>query len=99
MRVVITDAAWNDTINIARHIANDSLTHAETFLDNIHERCIALGDFPQAYPFLKGYEAKGIRRRVYGNYLIFYRVGADSVDVLHIFHGAREIDPDLFDPK
>lgn len=31
-----------------------------------------------------------LRRKVFGNYLIFYDVGADAVEILHILHGARD---------
>jgi toxin ParE1/3/4 len=42
------------------------------------------------------YEHLGIRRRPFGNYLIFYRVGADAIEVVHILHGARDYEPLLF---
>jgi plasmid stabilization system protein ParE len=32
----------------------------------------------------------GIRRRVHGNYLIFYRVREELVEVVHVLHGARD---------
>jgi plasmid stabilization system protein ParE len=38
------------------------------------------------------YEAKGIRRRVYGNYLIFYRVTGEQVFVIRVLHAARDTD-------
>jgi toxin ParE1/3/4 len=34
------------------------------------------------------YEDFGVRRRVHKNYLIFYRIGIDTFDVLHVLHGA-----------
>ena len=42
------------------------------------------------------YESAGIRRRVYGNYLIFYRVNVSAVEVLHILHGARDYEQIIF---
>ena len=38
----------------------------------------------------------GIRRRPFGNYLIFYRIGIDAIEVVHILHGARDYEPLLF---
>jgi len=32
----------------------------------------------------------GVRRRVFGNYAVFYRAEADRVTVLHVLHGARD---------
>jgi plasmid stabilization system protein ParE len=43
-----------------------------------------------------GHEEGGIRRRPWGNYLIFYRVGDDSVQILHVLHGARDYEKILF---
>jgi toxin ParE1/3/4 len=42
------------------------------------------------------YEQFGIRRRPFGNYLIFYRVGPDAIEVVHILHRARDFEPLLF---
>ena len=42
------------------------------------------------------YEHLGIRRRVYGSYLIFYRVRTAEIEVLHILHGAMNYEPLLF---
>jgi hypothetical protein len=38
----------------------------------------------------------GIRRRPFGNYLIFYRIGPDAIEVVHVLHGARDYEPLLF---
>ncbi len=38
----------------------------------------------------------GIRRRVYGQYLIFYRVTDLAVEILHIPHGAMDYEKVLF---
>jgi plasmid stabilization system protein ParE len=42
------------------------------------------------------YEHTNLRRRPYGNYLIFYCVQVDYVEVLHILHGARDYEALLF---
>jgi plasmid stabilization system protein ParE len=42
------------------------------------------------------YEKHDIRHRVHGNYLIFYRVEAGKVIVIHILHGAMDYAKVLF---
>ena len=42
------------------------------------------------------YEDEGIRRRPFGRFLIFYRVGQDAIEVIHILHGARDYESLLF---
>ncbi len=38
----------------------------------------------------------GVRRRVYGHYLIFYRIGQNTIDVIHVLHGATDYERLLF---
>jgi hypothetical protein len=42
------------------------------------------------------HEHAGVRRRPYGNYLIFYRVGIGIIEVVHILHGAQDYETILF---
>lgn len=76
MKVTVTEAAWADMLAIGRTIAHDNPHRAETFLEELYERCHGIGRTPKAYPLVPGYEASGIRGRVHGNYLIFYRIDA-----------------------
>lgn len=86
-------------LNIGLAIMQDSPVRAGTFVDELHESCESLGQSPRAFPLLPGYEDKGIRRRVHGNYLIFYRIAETGVEVLHILHGARDYERELFGEK
>ena len=47
--------------------------------------------------FVEHRRSDGIRRKVYGNYLIFYWVVSDAVEILHVLHGARDYAQILFD--
>jgi toxin ParE1/3/4 len=96
MKVVITEAAYADMLNIGRFIMNDSPIRAETFVSELFESCQKLENMPRIYPLLPGREDSGIRRKVHGNYLIFFRIGAGVIDVLHVLHGAQEFDRILF---
>jgi toxin ParE1/3/4 len=44
------------------------------------------------------YEHLGIRRRLFGQFLIFNRIGSDAIEIIHILHGARDYESLLF-PK
>lgn len=56
-----------------------------------------LAALPLAFPLVPRYERHGVRRVVYGNYLIFYRVDARNITVLHVLHGAMDYAAILFD--
>jgi toxin ParE1/3/4 len=96
MKVVITDAAFADLLEIGRFIGKDNPRRAETFVSELYDRCERLGDNPRAYPLLPRWEDRGVRRKSHGNYLIFYRIGAAAVEILHVLHGARDYEAILF---
>ncbi len=96
MNVVITDEALDDLAKIGREIAKDNPTRSRTFLMELHDRCVQLAAMPRAYPLIPRKEQAGIRRRVYGNYLIFYRISDTTIEVLHVIHGARDYEKILF---
>jgi plasmid stabilization system protein ParE len=96
MRVVLTEAAWADVLNIGLAIKEHNASRAESFVNELYDRCKQLGDMPFAYPLLRDHEATGIRRRVHGNYLIFYRIEGDTVQIIHVLHGAMDYERLLF---
>ncbi|MFO0137150.1 MAG: type II toxin-antitoxin system RelE/ParE family toxin [Cyanobacteriota bacterium] len=96
MRVVITAAAKADLLAIRRYIEADNPTRAVNFVEELLNRCLALADTPRAYPVVPRYEHFGIRRCVHGNYLIFYRLQPEQIEVIHVLQGARDIEALLF---
>lgn len=96
MKVVLAEQAVADLISIGRYIQQDNPTRAATFIAELEDKCDRLGLTPKAFPLVPGRESLGIRRRVHGNYLIFYRIRTDVVEVLHILNGAMDYDPLLF---
>jgi plasmid stabilization system protein ParE len=96
MIVRLTAEAERDLEAIGDYIASDSPAAAILFIRELREKCLGLADFPARFPLVPRYEASGVRRRVHGNYLIFYRVGEDAVTVLHILNGAADYEALLF---
>lgn len=96
MKVVITDAAIKDLKVIEDRIAERNPSRAGSFVDELLERCERLGATPRAWPLAPRYERHSVRRRVYGDYLTFYRIAIDAVEVIHVLHGARDYERLLF---
>lgn len=90
MIVVLTAEAESDLESIGDYIAQDNPGRALSFIRDLREQCEALAEFPNRFPLVPRYEAKGVRRRMFGNYAIFYRTDADRVVVLHVLHSARD---------
>jgi plasmid stabilization system protein ParE len=99
MKVVVTTPARLDLDEIARYIATDDVDRAVSFVSELLDQCHALSDFPKAYPIIPRYKRQGVRRRVHGNYPIFYRVRSKQIDVLRILHGARDYERFLLPDK
>lgn len=96
MRVVISAEAETDLEQIADYISEQRIDSALNFVRELRGKCASLADAPRAYPLVPRYEGLGIRRRPFGNYLIFYRIGPEAIEVVHVLHGARDYEPLLF---
>lgn len=90
MNVVFTGPAQIDLVAIEDFIRADNPERARSFVDELIDCCIGLADKPRAFPLIPRYERHGIRRRLHGRYLIFYRIEEDMIQILHILHGTRD---------
>ena len=96
MEVFLTEAAVADLESIGDWIAADSPARALAFVELLRDRCLQLGEMPLAFPVVPRFEKWNVRRRPVGDYLVFYRVTASRVEILHVLHGARDYEPILF---
>ena len=96
MIVVITAEAEADLEQIATYVAEQSPKSALDLVRQLREKCESLADAPRGYPLVPRYEHLGIRRRPFGRFLIFYRIGVDAIEVAHVLHGARDYESLLF---
>lgn len=96
MIVVVTAEAEADLDQITTYIAERSIEIALNFVQELREKCESLADAPRGYPLVPRLEHLGIRRHPFDNYLIFYRVGTNAIEVVHVLHGARDYERLLF---
>lgn len=96
MKFLITAEAEADLEAIGDYIARDNPVRALSFVRELYQLCLDTADMPRAWPLVPRYEHHGIRRRVHGRYLIFYRMADDRITVLHILNGAMDVDRILF---
>ena len=90
MRVVLTEAARADLLEIGDRIAEDNRSRAESFVDELEAACQGLSHAPARFQLVERYASLNVRRRVHGSYLILYRTTASEVIVLRVVHGARD---------
>lgn len=96
MRLVFTSAAVADLDAIASWIAQDNPSRALGFVKELRAACFEIVDFPKSYPLVPRYAEFKIHKKAHGNYLIFYQIGMDAVEIIHILHGARDYELVLF---
>ncbi|OAM77476.1 type II toxin-antitoxin system RelE/ParE family toxin [Devosia elaeis] len=83
-----------DRLDIWLHIAADNISAADRLTDRLDEIVHRLSEFPEAGPSRPELGA-GIRLYPVDNFLIFYRVAGDAIEIVRILHAARDITPDL----
>jgi len=96
--LIFSDRAKADLETIGNHIARDNPLRAMTFIQELRGDCLRLRSMPERHPILERYRSSGVRRHIHGRYLIFYRVSQDAVEILHVLHGAMDLESILF-PK
>jgi plasmid stabilization system protein ParE len=90
MRVAITDAAQVDLEDIGNFIAESNPLRAASFVTELLDRCAGLSTYPSRYPIFVTRQDLEIRRCPYRDYLIFYAIVGEVVEVQHIVHSARD---------
>jgi plasmid stabilization system protein ParE len=96
MILEFSSEAENDLEQIADYIAQDNPRRALSFIRELRSKCNDLVDNPNSFALVPRYERHGLRRRVHGNYLIFYRAETARVVIIHILHGATDYGAILF---
>jgi toxin ParE1/3/4 len=66
-----------------------SIETADRLIDSIVDRFWLLGEHPEAGRLYHD-DASGVRSFPAGKYLIYYRKVRRCVEILHVFHGARD---------
>ena len=98
----LSPEALEDLDTIWEYIAKDNPEAADRVVESAYRDCANLAAHPQLGPLARfpNNDLPDIRFFVltdFPNYMIFYRITTDGVDIVRIFHGAQDIN-DLFGP-
>jgi toxin ParE1/3/4 len=93
-RVVLSELAETDLTDIWVFVARNDLAAADRLIDQIHETSRMLAATPKAGRNRPELEPS-VRSFVVGNYIVFYRVSPDGIEVARVLHGHRDL-PSLF---
>jgi len=90
--ISISDEAVSDLVDLLwTYIAEGSPERADRFVDQIHEKCTTLAETPmigRERPEL----LPGMRSFPVGRYLIFYRIAEETLQVVRVLSGYRDLD-------
>jgi toxin ParE1/3/4 len=85
---IFSEQAKLDADNIGDFIALDNPIRAASFTSELLESASKIVDFPNSN-FLVS-KRFSLRRKIHGNYAIYYRLSSNQVTVLRIVHTARK---------
>src|SRR5262245_26090945 len=86
----LTDQAVGDLGVIWDFIAPDDPLAADKFVARLLDTCELLGRNPRAGR-QRDVLRRGLRSYPVGNYLIFYRIAGDTIEVMRFIHGGRDL--------
>ena len=92
----LTDPAEDDLTEILSYIAADNIESAALMYYRFHALFETLADAPKAGRRREEF-AFGLRSFAEGNYTVFYRIVSETVEIVRVLHGARDIDS-VFEP-
>jgi toxin ParE1/3/4 len=93
-KVRLSTEAIQDIAAIGDEISQYSPRRAAKFTDDIGGEFDLLREMPERFAKVRPHE--NLRRKVFGKYLIFYRVSETAVDIVHIIHGVMDYEAILF---
>lgn len=95
-RVILTPEAENDLREIYRYIASvlQEQTAAHRLVAKIKDAILDLETMPERWSLYHQapWESRGLRKAVVGNYIVFYYLQGQSVFVISILYGKRDIE-------
>jgi toxin ParE1/3/4 len=98
LAIVLTPSANEDLEEIWMFIAADNPAQADDFIDLIDEKFQNLSRQPGLGRRREELVA-GLRSFPVGRYVIFYLQVQDSLQIVRILHGARDLDAVFADPE
>jgi toxin ParE1/3/4 len=88
-RVKWTRQAAEDVESIKAYVARDSERYARLLAERLVAAVGRLELFPQSGRVVPEVGDESLREVLYGNYRLVYRLHAESVEVITVYHAAR----------
>lgn len=94
MIVAWTEEAKAHVAGIYAYIKRDSPFYAIQTVDKLTRRLDQLIDHPRSGRIVPKYNDENLRELIVAPYRLIYRIKADRIDIVAVFHGAQQL-PDM----
>ena len=91
MKIRWTDPAVDSLRNLHDYIAKDSEVYASSFIQRMVLALEKLTEFPRLGRVVPEADEETIRELLYQNYRIIYRIKSESIEILTVIHGNRDL--------
>lgn len=88
---IISPEAIQDLKDITDYLANFNMETAENLLNEFEKKCRYLVQFPRigkSYSHIRHY----LRSLPFNGYIIFYRLGNNTIEIMRVIKGNRDLE-------
>ena len=90
-RIVWTETAWRDLDQVIQYIAKDSTHYAASFAREVRDASRSLSRFAEGGRWVPELGSPDIREVFVGSYRLVYSLSGETLHILGLIHGAREL--------
>ena len=91
LQVVWLKAALDEVEEIAEYIARDSPRYATVVVSKLIAAATPLAELPMLGPMVPEWRDEMVRQRIVYSYRLIYRLRGDRVEIIAVWHGARQL--------
>jgi toxin ParE1/3/4 len=91
MKLIWSEQALLDVEHIRDYIAQDSPAYAQPFIERLLHATRYLPEFPQSGRLMPEANNPNIREVIYQGYRIVYRLRLDTIEIVMVAHGSRNL--------
>lgn len=90
-KIVWSKEAVEDIISIVEFIEKDSEYYATAFANKVYEKASSLSTFSKRGRIVPEILNDNMREIFLGNYRLIYKIENDSINIIAVIHGSREL--------
>lgn len=91
MKITWTLPAIDDLESIRDYIAKDSELYATSFIEKIISSVEKLVSYPKIGRIIPEAKSQNLRELIFQNYRIIYRIYHDTIQIIAVIRGSRDI--------